>query len=75
MTILWRRLSSGRLTRVCEDRPALEPISQGGMRLALVERTGSWVIELTRADAERIAEEIGYRRPGVFRPEAYDVDS
>jgi hypothetical protein len=74
MTILWRRVSSGRLSRVCEDRPALERLSQGGVRLELVERTGSWVVELTQADAEGIAEEIGYRRPGYFRPEA-DSDS
>jgi hypothetical protein len=52
---------------VCEDRPAMHLTSDDGLRLELGDLGSSWVIELTHAECERIAEAIGYRRPGYFR--------
>jgi hypothetical protein len=73
MTVIFHRPSATRLIQVCADRARLSVVSDG-LRMELTSHTGNWVIELTRAECEHIAEEIGYRRPGVFRPEV-DADS
>jgi hypothetical protein len=59
-------------TPLVDDRPMLTLTADGGVRLELGSITSPWTVELTRADCECIAEAIGYRRPGHFRPEADD---
>jgi hypothetical protein len=57
-----------------DDRPLLEATTEGGVRLEIPYHENTWIVELSRADCEAIAEWIGYRRPGYFRPAA-DADS
>ena len=45
---------------IAEDRPSLQKIFDG-VRLELTGRDAVWIIELSGADCERIAEEIGWR--------------
>jgi hypothetical protein len=47
--------------------------ADGGVRLELGDISSPWIVELTAAEAEHIAEAIGYRRPGYFQVQ--DPDS
>jgi (2Fe-2S) ferredoxin len=62
MAAIWQQPYRGRCAAVCEDRPAMQNVADG-VRLELTGAAGVWTIELSRDDCERIAEEIGYRRP------------
>jgi hypothetical protein len=52
---------------VVDDRPMVTATPDGGVRLELGDISQPWIIELTPADCEHIAEAIGFRRPGYFR--------
>jgi hypothetical protein len=52
---------------VVDDRPMVSAHS-GGVRLELGNISSPWTVELTLADCERIAEALGYVRPGIMRP-------
>jgi len=49
---------------IAEDRPSLQRVSDG-VRLELSGRDAVWVIDLSEADCERIAEQIGWGRPRI----------
>jgi hypothetical protein len=57
------------------DRPMVTATSDGGVRLELGSIDQPWTVELTLADCERVAEAIGFVRPGYFQVQAPDSDS
>jgi hypothetical protein len=65
MAAIWRQPYSGSLTAICEDRPIMQGLSGRGVRLELPGHDAVWIVELSVDDCQRIAEEIGWGRPGV----------
>ena len=65
MATLWRQPRGGRVEYQVADRPLLQNDSAGGVRLELFGRDGVWILELDRADAERVAEAIDWEPPGM----------
>jgi hypothetical protein len=56
-----------------DDRPMVSATADGGVRLELGSINSPWTIVLTQADAERIAEAIGWR-PNHHYPPTRDPD-
>jgi hypothetical protein len=66
MAAIWRQPYRGGLTAICVDRPILQGLAGRGVRLELPSPDAVWIVELSVDDCERIAEEIGYRRPRIL---------
>jgi len=54
----------GGIKTIAEDRPSVQRVHDG-VRLELTGQDAVWVIDLTEADCERIAEAIGWGRPRI----------
>lgn len=64
MAAIWQQAhgyTRGGLRQVAQDRPLVQQLSEGSVRLELSGRAAHWIIELAPDDCERIAEAIGYR--------------
>lgn len=64
MAALWRQRFAGAVEHLADDRPLLQ-CTADRVRLEILGRDAVWILELTRADAERVAEAIDWQEPGV----------
>lgn len=49
-----------------EQLPSLQELAGRGVRLELVSRYSTWIVELTQEDCEQIADAIGRHGPGQW---------
>lgn len=67
MAEIWQQAygyTRGGLKQVVEDRPLVQQLSDGSVRLQLSGRDATWTVELTLDECEHIAEAIGREAPG-----------